>query len=66
VTAPSFRRGDRVQCQADGPVMHVVHVEGRRCQCNWVDAAGVLQQGTFEQRDLTDATPTDSAPAPLA
>lgn len=61
---PFFRRGDRVQYRNDGPVMHVISLSTHHCYCHWVDAFGVLQQGTFEQRNLTHAAPSDSGPVP--
>jgi uncharacterized protein YodC (DUF2158 family) len=53
----AFGRGDRVQCTAGGPTMHVIAASPDLCYCNWVDAFGGLQQGTFDQRQLARAPP---------
>ena len=57
----AFRKGDRVQYQGDGPVMHVITISGDLCYCNWVDDFGRLHQATFEQRNLTQP---DGEPSP--
>lgn len=58
-----FRAGDCVQYLGAGPLMHVLSASGSLCYCNWVDAAGQLQQGTFEERYLTAAVPPDPGTA---
>ena len=61
---PTFRFGDRVQYWGSGPVMHVIAASAHHCYCQWVDAFGNLQHGTFEISNLTHAV-SDSRPAPL-
>ena len=58
-----FRTGDCVQYRGGGPLMHVLSASGSLCYCNWVDPSGQLQQGTFEERNLTAAEPPDSGTA---
>ena len=66
IRGPIFRPGDRVQYRDGGPVMHVISASAQLCYCNWVDDFGILQRGTFEQRNLTHALGSDPAPEPPA
>ena len=58
--APLFGPGDhRVRARRAGPLMHVVATTAHHCHCNWVDAFGVLQRGTFDRRDLLQGWPDE-------
>lgn len=52
-----------MQYRSEGPVMHVISASGQLCYCHWVDTFGILQQGTFDRRNLVHARPVDP-PAP--
>ena len=58
-----LRTGDCVQYRGGGPLMHVLTASGSLCYCNWVDASGQLQRGTFEECNLTAAAPPQSEAA---
>lgn len=68
MSGPAFNEGDRVRFFGSGQVMHVIAASATHCYCNWVDAFGVVQRGTFDQRTLThtaaDSPANGDAPLP--